>query len=1154
MSSPTPNPGSPSPLPVVIPNSLLQVSQQSGDLFAIVGFDVALSQAELPYVIAPGVPVAASSADVVVYGDTVTITGDLVNPGRQIAIYARQIICGGLTFISTAGADPVTDYKPGDPAQQTNQANGAAGAGGAAGSTGLAAGALILAAESIQVQGPDTGAGTPGRALCIAQLLPQAEAAVAAALSALPHGLSGTPVTVANQPIASLPGLSVTSISYTCSGPAGLMSCQWGGSSFQVVVSQGATFVGLISGSAGGFPLSIPLSATFTLTVTLSAVPSLGGLPAGGAPTWSVSGVASSVSTGIPALDAEINAAIAGLVTSIVPGSIAGSSLATAATSLAASIAGGIFPAGSTPSLVLSAIGGRGGRGQDGHAGIIGATGPAGQGGQDSGMPPPNYPAAAAGGAGGQGGQGGNAGVSGAGGQGGAITVSVVETATLPVTTLATGGSGGYAAAAGAPGPGGPGGAGAQWTYGFLSMPPQTFLAPDGPTGPGGAPAAVQGAVGAPGQAGTTSLNGLGAASTYTYAQLANQLDLYQLLFTQQGAKLAYLNAQSASDYTAVGVLYTWLSAVTLPFQGGATPPGCPFSATDVATRGAIYADTAQELARLATGLDYYGEGLNWVPVLTWPALNAFITQQLASMSIVKTQFAAGQQIAQQEAAAKAAMKAAEQDLANLQAYEATVQTQINNLSAQITSLDASVSAQMLATEQALQVVEAALLSQTGCSTITAVISALGSIVSLGKDVMASEKDVSAALKVPGDAVSVYSNVKNLVVQIEAPEVNCSDISTAWQNLQTTLQSNGTNSALILADADKFTKLVKKICDGLNGTQALIDSVNTLVALIQTRNQTVLNYSGQYQNLARLQSRYTQKSAELQHIAALTAAAQQPQLPVYLAFLRSALTAMGNAIVDNLYRANQAYNYGTVQAQPFSVNGLDLASLATAASTLQTEVTNALIAQGGPYQSFSGISYTATAAASGAAFAAFAASGVLFVEVPITAPIAGFVGNYAIIAETIAVSLTLASGATIPAGTPASPTVLQVNILQLGPDLKQAQGSGTTIAFTHAPRPLEYGYNYTSQQTIIDGDVGDATQGFAGLSPFATWRLDFTPATTAAWLTPALRAQVTGVQLTFSGQLLPPPAGAAAALAKAAVKQVAQASQAARHEQAARQP
>jgi hypothetical protein len=384
---------------------------------------------------------------------------------------------------------------------------------------------------------------------------------------------------------------------------------------------------------------------------------------------------------------------------------------------------------------------------------------------------------------------------------------------------------------------------------------------------------------------------------------------------------------------------------------------------------------------------------------------------------------------------------------------------------------------------------------------------------------MAAKSDIAAGLKVPGDAGTVYQNIKNLVVQIEAPEVDCSDIATAWNNLQTTLQTNGANSALILADADKFTALVQKLCNGLDGTQTLINSINALVGLIQTRNQTVLNYSGQYMNLARLQTRYAQKSAELEHIAAVVAEGQQPQLPVYLAFLRSALTEMGNTIVRSVYQANQAFNYGMVQAQAFSVNGLDLASLSAAATSLETAVTNALICQGGAFQAFSNITYTATAADEVDAFNAFAATGVLLVQVPIDATIPGFTGNYNITVSNIAVSLT---GITPPAGTVANPTVLDVDILQLGPDLKQAQGSTTVVAFTHAPRPLEYAWNYTTGVEMIDGTVGDATQGFAGLSPFAMWKFDFTPS--AAWLTPALRAQVTGIELTFSGQLLPPPA------------------------------
>lgn len=150
---------------LVVPGSTLQVSQLNGNTLSIVGFAVSLSQSDVPYTIVPNAPVAPSSTDLLVYGDTVTITGDLVNPGCTIAIYARQIIVGATTFISVSGAGPVTSYAAGDPVQQTDTTDGDPGAEGAGGSTGRGAGTIILGAESIQSSGPDTGAGTPGRAL-----------------------------------------------------------------------------------------------------------------------------------------------------------------------------------------------------------------------------------------------------------------------------------------------------------------------------------------------------------------------------------------------------------------------------------------------------------------------------------------------------------------------------------------------------------------------------------------------------------------------------------------------------------------------------------------------------------------------------------------------------------------------------------------------------------------------------------------------------------------------------------------------------------------------------------------------------------------------------------------------------------------------------
>jgi hypothetical protein len=105
--------------------------------------------------------------------------------------------------------------------------------------------------------------------------------------------------------------------------------------------------------------------------------------------------------------------------------------------------------------------------------------------------------------------------------------------------------------------------------------------------------------------------------------------------------------------------------------------------------------------------------------------------------------------------------------------------------------------------------------------------------------------------------------------------------------------------------------------------------------------------------------------------------------------------------------------------------------------------------------------------------------------------------------------------------------VLRVNILQCGPDTVQPP-SGDPVTFTHEPLPLVFEYNYTTQTITVPGTIGDVTQGFTGLSPFATWILDFSdPAN--SWLD---LSTLSSVELVFAGQLL----GSNAAAAKKGAK------------------
>src|SRR5262245_27352282 len=105
-------------MPSKLPLNEQTIRSTSGSTSYYYGFDVTLTQADVPYVIpAQGRP--PSQFDFVVCADTVRIASALVNPGKDIRINARRLIVQRGAMIDTGGADPQTSYSPGVPAQQT---------------------------------------------------------------------------------------------------------------------------------------------------------------------------------------------------------------------------------------------------------------------------------------------------------------------------------------------------------------------------------------------------------------------------------------------------------------------------------------------------------------------------------------------------------------------------------------------------------------------------------------------------------------------------------------------------------------------------------------------------------------------------------------------------------------------------------------------------------------------------------------------------------------------------------------------------------------------------------------------------------------------------------------------------------------------------
>lgn len=1118
----------------IVPGSDFQVTQTVGETLSIVGYAVALSQAEVPFPLpAQGAPLPAGSTDLVVYGDTVTITGDLLNPGRSIAIYARQVIVGATTFISVAGADPATTYPPGAPAEQTDFSDGAPGAAGATGSSGASGGTIQITAERILSQGADTGAGTPGRAICLQRTL---ECAAAAALPAYLGAPNLSPIAVPdiNQPwqAGDFSGtISVAGISITGAQLVQSLACAYdpAGNAISVAATLGPLSVQVNSFTLNlaspqiSWPVTFGCSFNLVLTMTFAAGPTAATIVPGGK-SFTISNLELTLDLSDSWLSSIIDPLLSTTVTPWLTSSLSPTldqALAPAASGFAGALAGAFLPAtsGAGVALALLAQGGPGGRGQDGHAGIGGAPGTPGQDTNERVAPLAPPPSSAVGGAGQAGGQGGDAGHSGAGGQGGTVTLNVVIAPALGIGAAASGGAGGEAASAGAPGAGGAGGQGGTYYVGLLDGPSQQATAPKGSDGAPGAPAGFGGAFGALGPGGSAAFNGgaLGQPGTYTYSQIAPALALYQLIFTQRAAKLAYLNAQSVADYQAVIALFVWLQNVTALFDTTPPPTDTGLLPTDVATRAALCQAAEVELARLSAGLDYYGNPLNWVPVLTWAWLDGRVTQQLALGSAVLDQYNSVSQPSQQAAAATSAAASIQGDLSNLQNSAASLQSQIDTLDGQITQLGQQIDLQIGRINQDFSVLQQEYTAQQTSCSFSDVLSALSSIVQLQlSDEFGKEDDLTTALGFESAGAGLIGSAANLVQKLLPSDASYTALSAAWQSLQSTISVYGSNSALITVADDQFDALLNQYFSGLPEAGTVESDVDELIALVQTRNQIQVNYTSLYAKQRQLVAQAAQKQAELEHVGALLAATQQPQLPDYLAFLQTALAEIGNDIADNLYLENQAFQYWAAVSQPLSIASLDIATLSGVAEPLEQDVQSYLQnTTSRPFSSFSDISVFIDQASYPAAFARLAATKQLTVQLALDMSPNPFVNNYIVTVETLTVGL---PGVPAPApGTVENPTLLQLNLIQQGPDTRQAP-DGTTITFTHTPRPIFYEYNYALGKVTIPGAIGDPAQGFTGLSPFATWTIDFSLSTNS-WLD---ITQVTSVELTFTGTLLGP--------------------------------
>ena len=1061
----------------------------------IVGVTVSITQSDMPYALpATGDPRTVSTTDVAIYGDVVTITEPITNPGRKVEVFARQLILAPNASIDVSGADGTLSFRPGEPAPQSNATEGSPGATGADGGSGGAGGAISLWAAELSMPKDPANVVLPIADILVQPLL----SAWAEVIAVKPKSLPGFDVedngTITITTV-NLIGLDTVSMTVQADLARHRLVAEFKGSGLTVNV--GSDLLGqlyyhdvAVSGSLN-FPVTLGDGAIGAPSGDLAFTsPWILTDASGESSGWLTKLFASIAEALAPALAADITSDLVSKVTNV-----------------------------SAPSSLLLASGGKGGRGQDGHKGVMGHIGADGKSfPQDEpfGQLAPNFPidipTEVNGGPGAKGGTGGNAGVSGAGGPGGSIDLVIVNNSAV-LGVDAGGGPGGDAATAGEPGDPGPGGdPGSYYVMLFYERVPSREYGKRGPDGPPGDPAPRAGALGQPGQKGLVRSQGKPLAGTSIPAaalsDLTPALSLPQLQMLRRTASADYLNATTKAQFQAVTTRFEWLEALTHPFAKPDKTPPDNFTDQEKAVLSGLNQIARAELARQKTGFDFFGNLPNWVPILRLEYLQSRTQQVLDLGGIVEAELTT---FKSQEAADKDRIAALDRtrqkvlaDIVNLEQERSALSDQIDtagqavdDLLLQINGVRTEINADTtLFTEQLRKSIE----DDAQC-TFDKVLEAISSIFEIVEGIEGGP--IKAGYYVPKGVLGLVDPFEKQIEAMEKAEATIESVSETYRSIAGELTEANPDKAKVTVEMADFDRMLSQYFDKLSAPKELDIAVHRLFNLATTRNQTLYNYNALYLSRAKLDARIATDRAELENIAALRAQRQTPDLPAYISFMQSTQDRIALDLVDLLYQEHRAYAYWSASEPTFNLPDFKLANLASAHEKLLRDVDRFKTATGGPFEPFTQ-EVMISPADHVQAFRVLTTTKRLHFNLAPSHP--GFEDW----AQVVAMSFTLKLEGVDDTTHALSLFLHHSGVAKVvGPD-------GVEHGYTHQPRTIPFKIDYANPANTAGGLIGEAEQGFAGLSPFASWTLDFSSSAND-WLD---LSTITSVELTFTGSFI----------------------------------
>ncbi|MGH1541208.1 MAG: hypothetical protein ACRBHB_12350 [Arenicella sp.] len=1070
-----------------------KIVKDSIDELAIFTSEIEISQKDVPYDLSVAGRLPAEKA-FTVCADRLVVTGNLINPGKDLTLIARELIVDSGAMIDSGGPNATKDFTLGDLPQQDNTAFSAKGADGVDGSKALPSGKLSVFAEQINFSQPVQSNDST--------LLPMTNW-----LNSTVKAASAEPKLKEKLDKNAVKGLFMvfkfgigdgTRVDLKNTFIKGMGSWQskrvfLENDSRSLHLSIHFTQLSLAGDIAGFGNMTMPFSSEkFAVDAQFELVASddLEAIYTAGEASASI---ASDVEINIKGLgNKSLGASAQHALTNGIGDIIT--------TVLAAGVAAVVNKKLRGSNLLLLAQGGQGGRGQDGHSGMPGEKGADGlktnQHGQISRGVIVGVPDIARGKEGKQGGQAGSAGRSSDGSIGGTLNLGLAQPSAGTFILSSAGGRGAEAAIPGARGPGGKGGFGADVVFNILdniSNQKEIRPAPNGHDGALGPVARFPGNSGADGVKGVTMFNSVELTkakvfSKQNYAAIAAKFPLTLLQISQNKADLMYLNASTEQEFASVNMRYSWLANITASFAGKTVAAGTGLSAKDIAVRRQMNKAANLELSRLALGLDYYGHALNWVPVLSLGALQARVKDLLDVGKIVEDTFNR-----YQKKNAKVATR-----LDNLDHMRSSLEKAIKHDKSEVRDLDEQIEDAFANVEQSLDAANAQrdliLQSEFDYKQAFVTYTLKQNVDCTFEDILITLLDIATfsaelvsgigQIKAVADATNLFKGADALIKVLKTAKSTEKSISSAIKAIKKTSEL-GRGQAKVVLEKDEFDKLIAEYLGKFPEAKELHDLVHQYFDLIEAHNNLALGYTALWVMRQRLMEEIAQKEAEMQHIAALRTRQHEAILPEHTAFMERAYWHVKSSLLRKLYEFNRAYYFWSLKPREFKVDDTSIAHLAETYVEWTNDI-DKYLSRKGPYQPFQE-TITITPKTHPSAFAALTNTKRLNFRLDINRQTRA---SFANMSHIVATKVKLELPDLRPDKGVAFLTLLHSGTSDMNSVARKTKPGGV-LSFAHAPREIPYKIDYGNPSNTAGGLIGDKDQGFWGLSPFTVWELNF---------------------------------------------------------------